>query len=228
MPAHLDHLLWASRDLDVAVKALHATSGVRASFGGRHPELGTHNALARLGDQMFLEVLAPDPTLEAGTLARRLAALADPVLLMWAARVKSAAAVAAKAEDEGYQAVIVPGHRPHPNGDVVRWTNVFVSGHGAGTMVPFFIEWHTTPHPADDAARGLELEAFWIETPEPESLRAVLTALDVKASVRRGRADRLVARLDTPRGQIVLTGPESDARPLTARKRRSSSAVLDR
>jgi len=228
VPAHLDHLLWAYRDLDAAVKTLQAATGVRATFGGRHPELGTHNALAHLGDQVFLEVLAPDPTLEAGTLARRLAALTDPVLLMWAARVKSAAAVAAKAEDEGYQAVIVPGHRPHPNGDVVRWTNVFVSGHGAGTMVPFFIEWHTAPHPADDAARGLTLEAFSIETPEPESLRAVLAALDVKVSVRRGHADRLVARLDTPRGQVVLTGPEPDPRPLTPRKRRSSVAALDR
>jgi hypothetical protein len=206
LPATLDHLLWASRNLDAAVSALHERTGVRAATGGQHPDLGTHNALARLGPRVFLEVIAPDPTLQSGTLARHLETLAEPALVMWAARTKDAAATAARAEAAGYRAAVLDGHRARPDGEVIRWINVFLTGHGAGTMVPFFIEWHDGPHPADDAPAGLELVSFTIETSLPEGLRAVLEALDVKAAVRKGSHDRLVAVVESPRGRIELSG----------------------
>jgi hypothetical protein len=207
VPATLDHLLWGGPDLGAAVDALAGDTGVRASPGGHHPDLGTQNALAALGRRRFLEVIAPDPTLQPGALARRLARLERPRLLMWAVRTESARELAARAEAEGYQAAVVEGHRANPDGSVVRWTNVFVSGHGAGTLVPFFIEWHGATHPADDAAPGLHLHGLHAEAPEAEALRAVLEALDVRLPVRPAPAARLVAVLDTPRGRIELTGP---------------------
>lgn len=201
-------MLWASADLDAAVGALETCTGVRAAYGGSHPELGTHNALASLGPRTFLEVLAPDPLLKPGPLARQLSELRAPVLLMWAARVESAADTAARAEAAGFRAMTVPGHRPRPDGSVVRWTNVFVSGHGAGTLVPFFIEWHDGGHPADDAPSGLVLASFTIETPQPESLSVVLATLDVDVPVHEGETDRLVAAIDSPRGRLELVGPD--------------------
>jgi hypothetical protein len=201
-----DHLLWGAPDLDAAVAALAERTEVRATPGGRHPELGTHNAIAALGRQRFLELIAPDPTLRAGALARQLTGLKAPALIMWAARTQNAAETAARAESEGYQAAVVEGHRQRPDGRVVRWTNVFVSGHGGGTLVPFFIEWHDGPHPARDAPTGLRLQALRAETPQAESLRAVLNALDVRLAVTRAPTARLVAVLDTPRGRVELTG----------------------
>jgi hypothetical protein len=202
-----DHLLWAGPDLKRAVASLARRTGVKPAFGGHHPDLGTHNALAALGRRRFLEVIAPDPTLPPGALARRLAALPAPTLLMWAAATPSAADTAARAEAEGYTATVVEGHRPRPDGSVVRWTNVFVSGHGAGPLVPFFIEWHDGGHPADDAPAGLRLRSFVAETPQPAALSAVFEALDVHLPVRRGAAARLVAVLETPRGDVELAGP---------------------
>jgi glyoxalase-like protein len=205
LPATLDHLLWACSDLDAAIAALEERSGVRAAYGGRHPELGTHNALAQLSPHAFLEVIAPDPTLRAGALAHRLATIEEPVLLWWAARTDNATATAVRAEAEGYRAAVLDGHRTRPDGQVVRWKNVFLSGHGAGTMVPFFIEW-PDGHPAEDATRGLHLVSFAIETPRPEGLRAVFEALDVKAAVHEGARDRLVAVIEGPRGRFELDG----------------------
>jgi hypothetical protein len=180
---------------------------VRAVFAGHHPELGTQNAVARLCEHVFLEVIAPAPALPAGGLARQLAQLAEPTLIMWAARTTDAAATAARAKSVGLSATTVAGHRARPGGGTVRWTNVFVTEHGAGTLVPFFIEWEGPDHPAGDAPPGLALVSFSIETPEPERLRAILAALDVGVSVRKGRRDRLRAVLDTPRGRVVLSGP---------------------
>ena len=205
--ATCDHLLWGAADLDVAIAELAERTHVRATVGGRHPDLGTHNAIATLGRKRFLELIAPDPTLQPGALARRLAAMKTPALIMWAARAVSAAETAARAEAEGYHAAVIEGHRERSDGKVVRWTNVFVSGHGGGTLVPFFIEWHGDSHPAGDGARGLGLRAFHAETPQVERLRAVLAALGVRLAVRRAAVDRLVAVLDTPSGRVELVGP---------------------
>jgi len=207
LPATLDHLLWGCRDLDAATADLFERTGVRAVFGGLHPELGTQNALARLGERMFLEVIAPAPALPAGGLARQLAQLPEPTLLMWAARTSDAAAAGARAKAAGFGATVVEGHRARPGGGLVRWKNLFVAGHGAGTLVPFFVEWDDEYHPSEDASPGLALVSFSIETPEPERLRAILASLEVKVAVRKGRRDRLRAALDTPRGRVVLTGP---------------------
>ena len=208
MPATLDHLVWAARDLDEAVERLYERSGVRARPGGQHPDLGTHNALVRLGVHSYLEVLAPDPTLRAGTVARQLAALPAPTLLMWAARTRDAAATAASARTEGYGATVIEGRRTGADGGELSWTSVFVSRHGAGTLIPFFIQWNGAQHPALDAAGGMRLTSFSIETSRPESLRVVLAALDIKVTVRKGLRDRLVARITTPHGPLKLTGPE--------------------
>ena len=130
-----------------------------------------------------------------------------PALIMWAARTPSVADTAARAEAEGYQVAVVEGHRSRPDGKLVRWTNVFVTGHGGGTLVPFFVEWHDASHPADDGPRGLRLQRLRAETPEAEGLRAVLKALDVRRAVFRAPTARLVAVLDTPRGRVELAGP---------------------
>src|SRR3989475_5438582 len=154
LAATCDHLLWGAADLDVAIAALAERTEVRATAGGQHPDLGTHNAIAALGRRRFLEVIAPDPTLQPGALARRLAGMKTPTLIMWAARTPSAADTAARAEAEGYQAAVVEGHRSRPDGKLVRWTNVFVSGHGGGTLGPFFVEWPGGPAPPGHGPRG--------------------------------------------------------------------------
>src|SRR5690606_8176826 len=35
--------------------------GVSLQAGGQHPRMGTHNKLLRLGDDVYLEVIAADP-----------------------------------------------------------------------------------------------------------------------------------------------------------------------
>src|SRR5215210_4568137 len=57
----LDHLAVVAPSLEAGVAHVRESLGLAMGLGGRHPEMGTHNRLLRLGDDLFLEVIAVDP-----------------------------------------------------------------------------------------------------------------------------------------------------------------------
>ena len=202
--AALDHLLFAGPNLEAAIAALEARTGVRPAPAGSHQDLGTETAIARLNDHSFLAVIGPHPTLSHGAFAARLEHLKGPQLLMWAAHTENADGVVARATEAGYHAVLTESSRTRPDGTILRWRAVFVNGHGAGALVPFFVEWPPGEHPSRDAPSGLSLVGFRVESRGAEALKVVLEALDVSVTVRHGDEDRLVAELGTPKGPLTI------------------------
>jgi hypothetical protein len=92
--------------------------------------------------------------------------------------------------------------RAGPTGVVLRWRltlNVM-----PGSLVPFLISWGDTEHPAGSAPRGLTLESFHLEHPDPASLTPPLTALGADVQVRPATAPALIAHIGGPNGSTVL------------------------
>ncbi len=59
---HLDHILYAVPDLQKGIDDFEKLTGVRPVYGGKHLNLGTHNALVSLGEEVYFELIAPDPS----------------------------------------------------------------------------------------------------------------------------------------------------------------------
>lgn len=56
-----DHLAIVAPTLEKGVAFVAASLGITVPTGGKHPYMGTHNCLMRLGDDEFLEIIAIDP-----------------------------------------------------------------------------------------------------------------------------------------------------------------------
>ena len=83
--------------------------------------------------------------------------------------------------------------RTSPNGAVLRWR--FTINALAGGPVPFLIDWADTEHPAASAPRGLLLQGFEIEDPDPEPLTRTIRALGSDVAVERNASTALVAQI---------------------------------
>ena len=201
----IDHLVYAAPDLQAAVADIEERFGVRARIGGRHPGRGTRNALLALGPQTYLEIIAPDPEQPESAVSRPfgLDGAGPGRLVRWALACEDIDAAVAGARGNGYDpGDVIDGQRTEPAGTMLRWR--MTSGELAGGLAPFLISWGDTEHPARSAPRGLTLEAFHIEHPDPPSLLPALTALGADAEIRQAAAAALVARLSGPNGSMVL------------------------
>ena len=86
--SRVDHLVYASPDLDLGISRIKELLGVRAIPGGSHEGLGTRNALVSLGPNCYLEIIAPDPAQSEYFSPRPFGIdnLKSPSLMAWAAK----------------------------------------------------------------------------------------------------------------------------------------------
>jgi Glyoxalase-like domain len=209
-----DHLFWAVPELEAGRAELERLTGVMPAIGGRHPGVGTHNALADLGgDRRFLEVIAPDPGQDRfSSFGNLVKGIKRPTLLTWVVRTTNAQEIAEIAKAAGLlPGVVLALSRRRPDGTSVSWRTVQVFGHTFGALVPFFIEWRGNEHhPSAGATRGLELRELKINTPRPEELVEIFEALHLasifpRQSVSKAPESGLIATLETPKGRVTLS-----------------------
>ena len=61
MSTCLDHITVVAPSLEAGSHFVRGVLGIEPYPGRAHPSMGTHNRLLRLGDTVYLEVIAPDP-----------------------------------------------------------------------------------------------------------------------------------------------------------------------
>jgi hypothetical protein len=203
----LDHLVYATPNLDEAIVAIERQLGVRPAYGGRHAGGLTHNALLSLGEGSYLEIIAPvDDTAVSAELPFGLAGITEPRLVAWAMSVGDLETVVKEAQKRGYDpGPIIDGARDLPDGASLTWRLAFKQPPTGDGLVPFLIQWRSEPHPSTTAPSGCTFVSLRAEHPEPAGIQAVLDALDVKMPVDTGPDPRLIATLDTPNGRVEVS-----------------------
>jgi len=209
--AEFDHLVVAGVTLAQAIEWFADLTGVAARTGGQHVRMGTHNALAKLGDRAFVELIAIDPSLRKPARPRwfdldnsklALTLGEQPRLVHWVARTTDLDGLVARAKHEAGTAMSMA------RGDFQWRITVPDDGHRPGDgVLPTLIQWDVEKHPADGLPdAGIALEQLAASHPEPETIRASLKALGLGDALRvtYDVSPRLAAMLRTPRGLVTL------------------------
>ena len=201
----LDHLVYATPDLEATCRDLEVRLGVRASAGGQHPGRGTHNALISIGPKAYLEIIAPDP-LQHGTqpVWFDIDQLTAPKLITWAVRVDELETFVKEISPDTKVGTIRAGSRKTPEGTTLSWRLTepqLVQGAG---LIPFLIEWNSRRHPADSAITGPRLVQLRIEHPDPELIGKQLNSLRLEVAIEQGSSPALVAIFEGANDLIEL------------------------
>jgi Glyoxalase-like domain len=207
----LDHITIAADNLHDGVAHAEAALGVSIPVGGAHPLMGTHNHLIRLGDTLFLEIIAPDPA--ASPLSRRRwFSLDDP-------KLRSELAVSPRfvtwvlATDDIETALREVPHAAGPavtvtRGDLVWLISVPDDGSmPSGGAFPTLIQWPRGPHPASRMPDlGCSLVSFDIAHPDADLIGRSLRPFFDDPRVRFSAAAKpsLSATIRTPQGERQL------------------------
>ena len=205
--SRVDHLVYATPDLNRGIDEIERLTGVRATPGGQHPGRGTRNALLALGPTTYLEIIAPDPEQPSPNTPRAFGIdkLTESRLVAWGAKGNDLEHLRDEAARHGVQlGKVLSGSRQRPDGVVLSWYFTSPWTTVADGIVPFFIDWGQSPHPAQTAARGLSLIALRAEHPDDERVRRMLNQLGLDLPVKRGAKPALIAVINGPRGSVEL------------------------
>ena len=168
-PSQIDHLTVTAPSLAAGAAFVQEVLGVAPQAGGEHPRMGTHNLLLRLGDSLFLEVIAVNPQVPAPDRPRwfgldRMTPDTLPALFTWVVRSADIHASAAAATEP--LGVVEPMSR-----GALDWL-ITIPADGSiplDGVAPALIEWHTEIHPAARLEdKGLSLQRLEIFHPAPK------------------------------------------------------------
>jgi hypothetical protein len=203
----VDHLVYATPDLTVGIETAERLFGVRASPGGQHPGEGTRNALIALGPTSYFEIIGPDPAQPKPERGRRFGIdeIKTPRLTTWVAKGTGLEKFASDAAARGVNlGAVIPGRRQRPDGAVLSWRYTDPRIVLADRLVPYFIDWGSSPHPSATAAKGVTLLSLRAEHPDAERVQGMLRQLGLNLMVRRGAKPALAATFDSPKGRVQL------------------------
>src|SRR5262249_14805825 len=134
-----------------------------------HPAWGTRNALIALGRRIYLEIIGPDPDQPPPGRPRpfHIDYIDAPHLFTWAVGATDLERFALEAKTRGVElGEVRSGSRRTEDGTLLSWKLTDPLAPREGGVVPFFIDWGNTRHPAESAPKGCALVDLRASHPE--------------------------------------------------------------
>lgn len=213
---YLDHVVLGIDDLDKGIEALEQLTGVRAKFDGRDARLGTQSAVIGLGDNAFLEIMAPDPKADPARVdpkykpmtLDRLETFDTLTPFLWAIGTNNLERTRWFARRAGsYPSGIDSGTRARGWGRSSEWTWAHVTRPHTYVM-PIFVQWNAdTRPPQDRAPEGCRLVQLKLYPRIFKTVHLLLAAMQVDVEAEGAETESIHLSLECPKGEVLIEGP---------------------
>ncbi len=212
--AWLDHIVVGIYDLDAGIAELKALTGQQAIRSGRHPKLGTETAVLRLGDDSFLELIAPQPDAEVTGDNQDLVVGYKELLsehktltpFLWSIGTNDLRWLRRQITGTGFEMTpVIENSRELPDGSALAYLGASVAVGRPG--FPFFVQWQA-PSVAALAPAGAACTIYkWrVWTPNDVALQRLAEVLAVQVDVGEASTQALRAVLRCDGRTVVLGG----------------------
>ncbi len=205
----LDHIAVTAPSLAVGVEYVRQALGVTPQAGGEHPRMGTHNYCLKLGEKIYLEVIAINPKAPVPNRPRwfqldKQDSDQAARLATWIVRTDNIQAATSASP-------VFPGDIESMSRGQINW-HITIPKDGnlpLDGVAPTLIQWQGI-HPADTmqdlGCSLIRLEGFHSEV---EQVEAMLESIgfhgDFSVSpLATGQQPYLIAHINTPTGQRQL------------------------
>ncbi len=210
---NLDHIVYGVPDLKQAIELFKKQSGVEPVIAGKHPGLGTHNAILSLGNMQYLEFIALDPEApkknkELPSLCSSLLDLSAAKIMTWVIRTDNLAKVVNELNALGNFQIDPPQSfsRTKSDGTVVAMELAYKKlppAPGDG-LIPFFINWGKTPHPSLSVACKCQIKEWYGCHPNADMLNNALHKVGIDFLIKPAEVPSMHLVMNTPKGEIEI------------------------
>ena len=211
----LDHVSYVTSHEQLADTVQRLGSRLGSAFvdGGIHPRFGTRNFTCALEHGQYIEVVCPldHPATELTPWGKAVSKKANEGggWFSWVFSTDDISSI-----EDKFERKAIEGHRTRPNGSDLRWRQIGVKEILDAPEFPFFIQWMTADHPAQDGiplaciekiviADGKKLASSWFKEEIFSALGNVSVEF-VDPSVNEGLSGIVAVHLRTKSGELIL------------------------
>ena len=207
MVAKIDHIVYAVPNLVKGCLSIEEMIGITPVYGGKHEHQGTHNALVKIGESCYLEVIAIDPGNDQVTAPRWMGVddIYAPMITRWAIKSDDIGRdVLALIGENKALGDIKAGSRVTPDGNLLTWELSMPKATPTVEALPFLIDWKRSIHPTTGLKGGCHLLDITLKHPTPNSISNVIREFGLEIEVFLAEEIAIEITLDTPNGLIKL------------------------
>lgn len=207
MGSEIDHIVLVVPNLELGMASLFEKTGVMPIFGGRHLKQGTHNALLRIGESSYLELLAVDRENKDISAPRWMGVdlINSSCITRWAIKsdtIQSQLEVLNRYNKNlGFSK---EGQRITPSGNQLVWELSVPLPKPKVEVIPFLIDWKESIHPSKGLGNQCKISRFTLGHPNPLIINEVLKELNFEMTIFKASEPTIVLELETPKGVILI------------------------
>jgi hypothetical protein len=211
----LDHVSYVTSHDQLADTVQRLGSRLGSTFvdGGIHPRFGTRNFTCALKNGQYIEVVCPldHPATEQTPWGKAVSKKANEGggWFTWVFSTEDISPI-----EERFRRKAIEGHRTRPNGTDLKWKQIGVNEIVDAPEFPFFIQWLSADHPAQDGSPTALIERIvisdndqlansWFKEEILDSLGAVNIEW-VNPSTNDNQSGIVTVHLSTPTGNVIL------------------------